>query len=507
MKPARARRALRELQTAGAAEIPVPYVQKDGPEFAALRLYEDIFFPANTTDLQRARCIMRREWLTRAEVLERQATEGWSEKFVGELIGEGSRQDAKDAKGERGKEGLSGFDTDAVETRVVEVGEDLRERTGLYEVITAYSREATEDGAIGIFVRKFSFYCSVAATERTLFRRKHGKYPFVFFSREALTTRLIDTRGVPEVVQTDQEGLKLFRDSFADYTQKNTNPPIKKPRGGPKYQLGLQPFGEIEANAREPVEYLIPPPYPRSAEKMIEEVLDHANQYFGRPSERVADQKVQLLAQARVDRFLSALADVLGMTLQLCQEFMPAETVARITGSDRSPWEGADRSEVQGRFDVRLSFDLRDLDQEFMVKKLEVLMKHVRPMDVRGMLPWEEFARRAVAELDPSLAELIPDEAVAGQKVVKDESAAYVKLLNGVEADMPDMIENPQLRLETLARLHGPRVQDPARFQALAPAAQELLDKRIEYLEFQQQQMENAAIGRRGVEKSELSEG
>jgi hypothetical protein len=95
------------------------------------------------------------------------------------------------------------------------------------------------------------------------------------------------------------------------------------------------------------------------------------------------------------------------------------------------------------------------------------------------MLPWEEFARRAVAELDPSLAELIPDEAVAGQKVVKDESAAYVKLLNGVEAEMPDMIENPQLLLETLARLHGPRVQNPAAFGMLAPAAQELLDNRI----------------------------
>ena len=39
----------------------VPVMAKDGPEFAALRLYEDIFVPANTTDPERARVIFRRQ--------------------------------------------------------------------------------------------------------------------------------------------------------------------------------------------------------------------------------------------------------------------------------------------------------------------------------------------------------------------------------------------------------------------------------------------------------------
>jgi hypothetical protein len=63
---------VKELRENGKAEFPAPYVRVNQPSICAYRLFEDIFLPANTTDLQRARCIFLREWLTEAELKERE---------------------------------------------------------------------------------------------------------------------------------------------------------------------------------------------------------------------------------------------------------------------------------------------------------------------------------------------------------------------------------------------------------------------------------------------------
>jgi hypothetical protein len=299
-------------------------------------------------------------------------------------------------------------------------------------------------------------------------------------------------------MMTEQESKKLIRDSFSDYVQKNTNPPIKKPRGGVKYQISLQPFGEVESSPREPIEYLTPPEYPRAADAMMERLQHDVDMYNGRPTKDVPPYIAQILSQMRVDRFLGCLSEVFTLTLQLCQENMTDEMITRVTGGRGLP---VPRSvdEIQGRYDVRLVLDARELQPDFVLAKAKLLLEYVRPLDTRGNLPWEEYTRSIMAAIDPNWADMIPPSDTSQQKTIQDESNCYMKILNCVEEKYPQWIDNADLRLQTLTGLHEPRLQNPAAFPALAPMAQALLENRVKYLQFQIEQRQNADIGRTGA--------
>jgi hypothetical protein len=289
--------------------------------------------------------------------------------------------------------------------------------------------------------------------------------------------------------------------------QRNTNPPLLKPdRMKYSLQRKLAPFGEIEIGLREKIEPLHPPPYPRAALDMMQEIRREADDYFGRKNDGVADEVVLTLRQQRVDRFLAGMGEVFKLALQLCQQYMTAEQLARVIGQKGAAETERSMAEIQGQFDVQIYTDVRDWDAEYVVKKTKMLLDNVRPMDVRGVLPWEQFAALTVAAIDPRMAELIPPDVTGTQRVVEDEQAAYGKILLGIRPAAPDWIENPELRLQTLSELHAPRLKNPAAFQTLTPASLTLLDERVKYLSFQGQQMENAAIGRRGMKETDLAE-
>jgi len=454
------------------------------PMIQTLRIYDDVFFPASTTDMQKASHITVREWMNEVELKSRAAVENWDQDFVDAVLK---------------TEGRSAFD-DSVD-QLTNVS-DIDKRKGLYEVLHTFSRAVNEDGVPGIYVWTWSDLvdksCAMAGP-RQLFSRKHGMYPFVFGSRETLTSRLIDSRGIPELVQTDQEILKLFRDSYSDYTQKQTNPPIRRPPGSVRYQLALAPFGEIPASRRDDVSYLEPPPYPAAADKIQALIKSEVEEYCGIPSETTPPLVAQVLTQMLIDSFLGMIGEVLTMTVQLIQELMPDEILARITNSDGLPIL-RNREEIQGRYDIHVAVDVRDFEQEYLLKKAEIALKYVRPLDVRGELPWTVFARSILAGIDPNWAAMIPDSGVNQKRIVDDEASIFVGIVAGVEPEYPEQVDAPDLRLGVIEKLIAPRQQAPQAFGQLSPASQAILQKRIEYLNFQKQQAQNAITGRTGVQ-------
>jgi hypothetical protein len=155
MKIKRMRDIAQQILETGTAEFPAPYYRENGPKIVPLRIYEDVFFHANVTDIQRAPVIFLRQWLTRAEILERAATEGWDDDFVTGLLGEEKGQ---------GHEGQSGFDESSTDGTGPGVFDgELDRRRGHYEIVTAYRRSVDEDGIMGIYVTKFSYFLEVPA--------------------------------------------------------------------------------------------------------------------------------------------------------------------------------------------------------------------------------------------------------------------------------------------------------------------------------------------------------
>jgi hypothetical protein len=108
--------------------------------------------------------------------------------------------------------------------------------------------------------------------------------------------------------------------------------------------------------------------------------------------------------------------------------------------------------------------------------------------------------RNAVASLDPTWAEAMPTIEQADQRETAEEKAAFVQMLNGVRPEMPESGINAPLRLQTLQGEIAPRRANPSAFPALSQASTLLIQERMDYLEFQASQMQNAITGRVGVD-------
>lgn len=482
-------KAAKELQDKGTTDLPVPYIRKEIPVMQPLRLFEDVFFDPNVTDLQRARRVYVREWYTAAEIREKAGTEGWPRGFVDALLGT--------EDGGKGKEALSAWDV-LNDTRVVRPTGETHLRRDLYEINRCFRRAVNDDGVMGIYVTTFSAFVETEA-KTELWARKHGKYPLVYFPRESLTNRIMDSRSVAELTLTDQMTRKLLKDSFEDHVQVATLPPIKHPMGL-RYKIKYEPMGMVQAGPREDVKFMDPPTYPSAARDYWDRSKADVDEYWGRPTETTAPALAQMHAQDRVDTFLASLSEVLTMAVQLCQEFMPDARIQRIVGGDGMP-VARSRAEIQGMYDIILSYDVKDLDQEYLLKKFKMLVEYVKTLDTRATVQWDRIVNRAMQSIDANWAEesVVP-VASADQREVREEQAAFVAMLTGVRPEMPEGGINAELRLQTLQEQLAPRQANPAAYPPISAASHALIKERAEYLTFQAQQQQNAVTGRIGVD-------
>ena len=502
LKTGRIKKIAKNLQADGRSSFPVPYVRVNIPVTEALRLYDDIFIPSNTVDIQRARIIHRREWLSLSEVREQAASDEWDPEFVKQLLGDG------DIGEETGHESESGFGSEW-EYRAelnANMTYELNPYEGLYEVITTYRQAVNDDGIPSIRVCKLSAFCDNTATDEEILDYQHGKYPFIWFARERLVKRLASSRGIPELVMTDQNSLKLIHDHVDNHVEVNTNPPAITPSGSPRYELSMGPYGQIRGNPRSEPKFITRPPFPKTALEHKADVRFQVAEYFGRNREGVPDELVLTLRQTRINKFLSGVSGVLKMALQLSQQYLDAEQWQRVVGG-----AGVEQSdsieEIQGMFDVTFSVDVRDWDMTMLIKKAEAMLKHIKPMDVRSTLQYDKIVDYFMVRFDPNLAEVaqVPVEA-ADAKEAEEERQNLIKMLNGLEPEMTEGGINANLRMQVLQQDLQPRLENPAAFPPISPATQALIENRMKYLQFQGQQMENAQIGRMGTEPVNLTQ-
>ena len=500
MKPARARKIVEAWAKGETAEFPEPVRRVNVPRVMALRLGVDIFVPTNTPELKRARVIFHREMISRAELEGRGLTHGYSDKFI---------------KGVLGQEGVAGFEgrtclpdgihavTDASivvgSLPTVEYGDDFR---GLYEVITAFWRATNDDGVLGVYTTTFSAFVDTPATKRELLGYIHGEYPYVEFPCEILSDRLADSRGVPERVCTQQYTLKNNTDQKNDSVQLRTVPPIRVPASRPNVPLPMGPL--VQLRERRPNEYgfLEPPEFPAAAMKMAEETRRQVDEYWGRWNDDVPRELVALHQQDMVDRFLASLADALGQMLQLVQQYMTDEEIARVVGGRGLP-VARSVSEIQGKFDISLDFDVRTLSPEYVLKLAEAVSQWILPADTRQTVQRDRYVALILGAINPMLAEATvrPGEE-ADQAEADDEDANFAKIAAGIEPAMMEAGQNFALRL---ARLESIPEANPAAIQKMTPDSVAILEARLNHLRFQVQQEKNKIIGRVGA-KTALGE-
>jgi hypothetical protein len=157
------------------------------------------------------------------------------------------------------------------------------------------------------------------------------------------------------------------------------------------------------------------------------------------------------------------------------------------------------REAIQGKFDLTAEFDVRDLDNEFLGKKLDYIAKLAVPLDVAGVIDRASLVKFVMSAVDPSLAaQVVRSTEAATAAEAEDEQLAYTKIAAGTEPPLPQEGINAQLRLQVLQGIvqANPAVQQRYGQDEIF---RKMMDARMQALQFQLQQIQNAQIGRVGA--------
>ncbi len=473
---------VRQFREKGIVEWDEPYIFSSKPVVRALEAWEDIIFPIQTDSIQRASFVARRELLNEVELRERANLEGWDKEWL---------ESAVKHKGEMKRIHLNVHRSDQF------LYEKLRD---LIEIWHVYRKELDErTGAVKVTRTVISYSITDKAAVHDIMPYAHGLYPFVELPRERNTRPLLESRGIPEIVQTAQEEIKVQRDFRVDRASISILPPLKTPAARGKFDLVLGPAMQIPERRPGEVSWMQPPAFDQGSIEVEAATRADVDRYFGRMTEAVNPNMAMLHMQELVDSWLIDMKLVSVQIMALAQQYMTPEEVARITGNAQLAFN-ASPQDIRGRFDITAEFDARLLDNEALGAKLEYLAKILVPMDSFGVIDRAGLVKYMFQAVDPNLAGmLVQDIGKATQAEIEDEQTAFAKIAAGTEPPLKEGGQNAQVRLQTLQQIiqSNPAVQQ--RYQQ-DEIFKSMIDARAQAFQFQLQQQQNAVIGRVGAQ-------
>lgn len=491
-------KALKELRENGTAHYPVPIVNKDRPCLRALAWNEDIWTPPEATDLQRSRQVFTRELLTDADVQARARQYGWDEDYVDEWLEKhkgSSTTTLTTYNGARsGQLNTGRFN-----------GLLVPDDSNLYECITAYERLLDEDGIPGIWVTTFtpgmtagkaegrkSKSESFAASE--LLDYAHGQYPFAVFARERRSRSIEDARGYGEIASTWQNQIKKQQDSRIDRTDVATLPPSHHPPGEEPDAWG--PGVQIPTMQPERYGYFEIPRFDQGSQEVENTTRLFADEYFGRETPERNPTNARLLRGELVRKWLAGWKRTFTHIMQLNQQYLPDEVFYRVVGGEQGRGMRATREEIQGPFNISLTFNVDDTDRELVKEKLELINAALQ-VDALGIVDRAEAVKVTFELIDPNYGERLirPAESAAMQEIT-DEQNVLAKLLNGIQVDVQGN-EAFAVRKQALMQMiqQNPTAQEKIGSDENVRGA---VERRVKQLDFNiQQKLVNPEIGRR----------
>jgi hypothetical protein len=477
-----AARVADELMSAGVATFNQEYAVSNSPVVAALKPFDEICFPPETLDLQDARVIFRRTFMTEVELREMIKTSQWDEAFVNEAVQTTGMSDW--------------YSEPNLVPATTNIGNTLERADNLIEIVYAYNRQINENGIPCIY---YTVFCP--NTREKLFAKHemldyaHGLYPFVEYRRERLRRSIVECRGVPELAYTDQMEIKAQRDSIRDRTAFETLPPIKV-----KKRLGtqniIQPGGLLPVTTPDDYTFLSPPSgNPALAFNLIDRVEQSNADYFGLYHPNIVPTKTQMTQQFMVNNWLSSWSKIYKQVVSLSLQYMDGAEIERVVGMPIV----LQPQELSAMYDFNVSYNVRELDTDYVLEKLKAISSFVVPMDAGGVIDRNKLTARFVEAISPEAAkDILLDQASASQKMYADVQTDIAKMMAGME---PQYVEN-----DPAAQSKMQFVQDIIQKNPKAQAAaqqdeqfQMLLQNYTKNLQMSISQQQNKSIGRIGV--------
>jgi hypothetical protein len=480
----RAKKALKELRKEGSAEFPVVRQSVNCPKVAALAPDGDVFFPAYTTDPQKAPYCFWRVLMTAQEIKNKVATEGWDSEWADKIIEmQVTSVDMNDPR------------TNTSYTRIAQ-----EQTTELYEVIYCYQRLISEeDKSEGIYCTVFhnNYY---GTSEEPKFAKHellngYDDYPFVVTKLGEDNKRLYELATVPEQLRGIQWQVKVERDSRIDRNSYATLPAIMYPAGtpapewGPGVKVAYRRMGEIQFGPT--------PAYNPGSVEMERTQIEQADRLMGldhqNPMSRIRQQFF-------VDKFLTHVRDVLRMTYKCYQRFGPEQVFFRVTGNPDPVRFG--RGDPNENFDININFDVLTTDPETLEAQLNQFVSLLQ-FDRNGRINVDRMLEVMAAAVNPLLADSVLQPAQeAQQQIVKQVTDDLSKIYAGIEVGARP--NGAQVAMQVIQQY----VQQPDVSQRMQSdeSFQARLQKYIQQYQFQMQQAQNAQIGRIGTQPAQMGE-
>ncbi|MBF8281280.1 MAG: hypothetical protein HW378_195 [Anaerolineales bacterium] len=493
LRPARLRQAVRELRDEGAASLPIPRVTKNQPCVCALKPWVEVFIPPETTDLQCAGIVFRRQWLSEVQLRALARLEGWNEAWVEQAV----KQKGQFTAWQMLQSGVT-FNSAWTSTQT---NEDR------IEVVWACYRLLDADNVPGVYYTVFHPAFSKDAQNRPsladhgLLDYARGQLPYVAGASENTSRQICWSRGVPEIVASWQREIKCHRDALVDLTSIAVSPPrIEYARAGAlnsKFK-----FGPNVANTCipgfEPRLMEIPTRGAPVAFELMERIEHDVDNHFGRLSEKVLPARQQAKQQMHVNGFLLLWSEVFQQMLGLCQQYLPDAEFAQATGAPQG-WLDQ-RRQTPGALYAELHFDVRELDPDYVMMQLKTVNEAIVPGDVGGVIDRAKFTRLQLRAINPNLArELVADNQAASQRLFEQVKTDVAFMFLGNEPSYTENDPTAQAKLQFAAQI----VQaNPTYQQGLQQGGRfaELLQSYAKNLQFSVTQEQNKMVGRIGVQ-------
>ena len=482
VNPKDVKKAVRELRKDGHANIPETFISKNQPLIVALKPYDEISFPPETIEIQKARVVFRRTYVNEVELRSMAQIEGWSDTFVEQAVNCAGMQ--------------SQFNDPNLLPAAALINFQVSRQDNLIELVYAYSRLIDENGIQGIYQ---TIFCPQAGSQdyasHGLLGYAHNKYPFVIYRRERTRRAIMESRGVPEIAQTDQEEIKAQHDAIRDRTAFTTLPPIlvKKRLGGINK---IAPGIHLPVTSADDYRFMpTPTGDATTAFSLIDRVeMNHAS-YFGLPHPNIMPQKTQTTQQFIINNWLDVWSESFSMVFSLMLQYMQPEEIESITGKPLPQ----NMSTVSNMFDFQVKYDVRELDTNFVIEKLKAITQFVLPLDAGGVIDKNKLVKAAVEAIDPDKAkELIINTGTASQLLYKNIQSDLGLMMLGNEAQYVENDPSAATKMQYLQDIMG---KNPKAQQAMQqdPHFRAMLENYMKNLQMSISQQQNKQIGRTGV--------
>jgi len=488
LRPARARKIVRQLQAGGKAEFPYPITMYEGPRVRAMRYGDEFVVPDNTKSFQEATPWFVMVWMTEADLRRKVAEDGWDERFVEDVLKQ---------------EGVANFQewAESQTGTLFQLGPERYK--GLYQVATAYYMGLNEDDVPARYMTVFHVGSERTATGRRLVRDAHGCWPAVLYQTDVTDGWVLNAVGIPEKVSPLQSAMKQILDNGTDANAIWSLPPILSVGIEQHGAMYLEPLKVIRGKRDAKFEAMRGPQAPtqgQQVERQLERLRDWTH---GRPNAEDADggQAAAVSREADVVWFLGHVREVCRMMLALARQNASDELLARVTDAAGDA-QIRSREDIEGEYDVRLVFDPADFDLENTSKRLQVVRDMIMTMDQGKSINGAVVAQAAFRSVFPYMAEdAVRDLRQAESDELKDETKNYSLLRAGV---MPTLDTegnwNYQLRRQWYDQLAQ---QNPNVFADMGEDKRAMLTEWLKGLEQQATQFgANVEIGKTGMEEA-----